>query len=113
MKQTDANPWNTEGNDGALDLQGAELELLNKACKASGRSLAFWTRLTEGLDESARSLLVSRARMLLSELPASPDDLPRDQKEAVSLLSLVGRRDRQIFLKALQSLVELRAGREN
>ncbi|WP_291729708.1 hypothetical protein [Leisingera sp. F5] len=113
MKQTDANPWHAEGKESAPDLHGAELELLNKACKVSGRSLAFWARLTEGLDEDARALLVSRARMFASELPASSDDLPRDQKEAVTLLSLVGWRDRRIFLRALRSLVELRAGRKN
>ncbi|MDC0657791.1 hypothetical protein N6L27_07275 [Leisingera sp. SS27] len=113
LKQTDANPWHAEGAEVARVLQGAELELLNKACKVSGKSLAFWARLTEGLDEGARAMLVSRARMFSSELPGSCNDLPQDQKEAVTLLSLVGRRDRQVFLRALRSLVELRAGRKN
>ena len=102
-----------KGSDDASSLHGTDLELLNKACKMSGRSLAFWARLTEGLDEDALALLVSRAPMFSSELPAFSEDLRRDQKEAVTLLSLVGQRDRQVFLRALRGLVELRGNRHH
>ncbi|MCF6433830.1 MULTISPECIES: hypothetical protein [unclassified Leisingera] len=113
MKQADANFLHSEENEGTPDLRGAELELLEKARKLSGRSIAFWARLTEGLDEDARALLVSRAHMVSSEFTASSDDLRRDQGEAIALLSLVGQRDRQVFIKALRNLVEFRAGRKN
>ncbi|MEW2911426.1 hypothetical protein [Leisingera sp. JC11] len=113
MKQTDTNPLHTLEEKGEPDLHGAELELLNTASKASGRSLAFWARLTEGLDEKALALLASRARMVSPELPASGDGLQQDQKETVALLSLVGQRDRQVFLRALRSLVDLRTGQQN
>lgn len=113
LKQQDANQHDTEADGNPLDRHGTELELLEQACRDSGRSLRFWADLTDGLDARALALLVSRAHMVQPEESASSDSLRQDQNEAVKLFSQVERRDRQVFLRALRGLVGLRKGRLN
>lgn len=90
-----------------------ELELLRKASEASGRSLGFWSELTDGLDQKSLALLVSRAHMVSPENSRSCDALERDQREVLTMLSQVGHRDRGVFMRALRGLIELRKGRLN
>ncbi|MFY0310599.1 hypothetical protein ACFMBG_11980 [Leisingera sp. D0M16] len=94
-------------------MSEGERELLRKACEASGRSLGFWSDLTEGMDQRSLALLVSRAHMVSPETSDFYDSLRRDQREVISMLSQVGYRDRGVFLRALRGLIELRKGRLN
>ncbi|UWQ27121.1 hypothetical protein K3553_19655 (plasmid) [Leisingera aquaemixtae] len=95
------------------DVSRRELELLRKASEASGRSLGFWSDLTEGLDQRSIALLVSRAHMVSPDGSAVPDTLAQDQREVLAMLSQVGHRDRGVFLRALRGLIDLRKGRLN
>lgn len=110
MEQTDKKFFHAGGG---RDLSQGERELLRKACEASGRSLGFWSDLTEGLDQRSLALLVSRAHMVSPDMPESCGTLTREQSEVISMLSQVGHRDRGVFLRALRGLIELRKGRLN
>jgi len=113
LKQTDAEPYRAKEGECDPGRRRKERELLEKACRASGRNLGFWASFTDGLDESSLALLAARAHMVSPEISVSCDHLQRDLREAVSLFSQVGDRDRQAFLRALRGLAALRKGRQN
>lgn len=110
MEQSDKNVYRAGSDRG---LSQGKLELLRKASEVSGRSLSFWSDLTEGLDQRSLVLLVSRAHLVSPDLSEAYDSLRRDQREVMSMLSQVGHRDRGVFLRALRGLIELRKGRLN
>lgn len=113
MEPTDEHLPRAGAQGRGQDTRSGELERLQKACKISGRSLSFWTDLTKGLDAASLALLVSRAQLLSTEFSSSCDRLQQDQREAVSLFSQIGPRDRHTFLTALRSLVAHRNGQLN
>lgn len=113
LKPTDEIPPRPGGTGGSLPPRGSDQELLQKACRLSGRSLSFWAELTSGVDPDSLALLVSRAGLVSTEFSATCEPLQRDQREAVSLFSQIGPRDRNTFLNGLRSLVALRNGKLN
>ena len=110
MHKSDANPRRVAQNGSQKPRENVELDLLRKASKTSGKSLAFWSSFTDGLDEKSLSLLAARAHMISSDISKACKGLQRDQEEAASLFSQVGDRDRKTILTALRDLVGLRNG---